>query len=199
MKDGDIEIRIEKKYYAAADGGGLRTREFKSTETNYGIGTYYNYNLNNTLEYISRFGMKHQVRDITHYFYKTGSYSAYWQWTRNNQKKCIDYHHSWWKNGYTKEIQLLNNGAFHSPTIDYRENGTIRNKIYYKEGKTKDYARCYWNGPRLPSSADGAILRKAIPIVNRMGTEEAEEEKGPEFNLATLEDAALREEDVGTL
>ncbi len=197
MKDGDIEIVIKKKYYAAADGGGLREKMFRDVRTNYGIGTQYTYHWTNTLERMDKYIDVIHSTDIIHKFYEDGAYSS---WSRryfmSNNK--IHYSHSWWEHGATCALYFLKNGWFYRVSVEYNPNGGLRNKVYYTADGEKDYAQCYWNGPRLPSLADGSILRKAIPIVNRMETEEAED-KGCGFNFASLEDAVLREEDVDTL
>ena len=213
MCDGDIEIRIVRKWHHRQDGGGLREREFRSVETNYGLGVNYEYSWNGMLDYMSRFEMKHKHQrwDTTQRFYKNGCYSDLCRYSSNCEGKVIVYEHTWWKNGCSKEIEFFNKGVFRTPAITYHENGTIRNKIYYKYNtdREKDYALCYWSGPWLPSSADGAILRRAIPISPKEPVQVQAEfppcpivqelMKSRSFDLGALEDAVLRDDAVDTL
>jgi hypothetical protein len=188
MKDGDIEIRIEKKYYEAR--GDFREKNYVDARTGHGLGVNYYYHWNGELRYI----YVHHLHLYPQNFYNNGCFSEIYIPLKKEERSY--YSHGWWSNGTTKCTYFWINNLHGSPVVEYNKDGNIRNKMYYKADGEKDYARCYWNGPRLPSSADGSILRKAIPIVNRV---EAEEEKGCGFNLAALEDAVLREEDVGTL
>jgi hypothetical protein len=109
------------------------------------------------------------------------------------------YEHAWTKRGETSVTCWIKDGRLVHQCNEYDKNGLLKLKTVYKADGEKDYVVVYWNGPPLPTTEDGAIHRSTIPIVPPLESELRTEKKERLFDLSTLENAVLREEDITTL
>jgi hypothetical protein len=186
----DIEIRIDVKKYR---NGEFREKKYVYADSNYGIGLCNHYEWNGVLFYMYKYYMGLYPQR----FHKNGT--LYEMQFKIGKKEHSYYTHEWWENGATSRSEWCINRANKYPRINYYKNGNLQNKVYYKADGEKDYILCYWDGPPLPTTEDGAIHRSAIPIVLPLESELRTEKKGRPFDLSALENAVLREEDITTL